>query len=115
MVITPLGDNALVLEVGNVIDEPTHRRVQTTWRALAAAPLPAVNELVPAYTTVTLFYDPAAAVQAGAPPDGIVDWLSDQVHARLKNPPKTEKPKERLMEIPVCYGGQFGPDLAWNN
>ena len=37
MQITPLGDNALVLELGTVIDESTHRRVQSAWQALAAA------------------------------------------------------------------------------
>jgi len=112
MQITPLGDNALVLELGNVIDEPTHRRVQAAWRALAAPPLPAVNELVPAYTSVTVFYDPWAAVQAGAPEQGITDWLAEKLRERLKNPPKTEKTKPRVVEIPVCYGGEFGPDLG---
>lgn len=112
MQITPLGDNALVLEVGTVIDESTHRRVQAVWRALAAAPLPAVSELVPAYTTVTVFYDPWVAVQAGAPAMGIADWLGGLLRERLKNPPKLEKTKPRVVEVPVCYGGEFGPDLA---
>jgi inhibitor of KinA len=112
MQITPLGDNALVLEVGTVIDESTHRKVQAACRALAAAPLASVSELVPAYTTVTIFYDPAAAVQAGAPAMGIADWLGDLVRERLKNPPKTDKAKPSLVEIPVCYEGEFGPDLT---
>ena len=112
MQITPLGDNALVLELGTVIDESTHRRVQTAWRALAAAPLPAVSELVPAYTTVTVFYDPWAAVQAGAPALNIADWLGGLLRERLKNPPKMEKTKPRVVDVPVCYGGEFGPDLA---
>ena len=112
MQITPLGDNALVLEVGDAIDEPTHRRVQTAWRALAAEPLPGVGELVPAYTTVTVFYDPWRAVQAGAPENGIADWLAAKLRERLKNPPKMEKFKGRTVDVPVCYGGEFGPDLA---
>jgi inhibitor of KinA len=112
MQITPLGDNALILEVGDAIDESTHRRVQTAWRALAAEPLPGVGELVPAYTTVTVFYDPWRAVQAGAPENGIADWLATKVRERLKNPPKMEKFKGRTVEVPVCYGGEFGPDLA---
>lgn len=112
MQITPLGDNALVLEVGTVIDESTHRKVQAAWRALAAAPLPAVSELVPAYTTVTVFYDPAAAVQAGASAQGIAEWMGTQLRDRLKNPPKIKKPEPRVVEVPVCYGGEFGPDLA---
>lgn len=112
MRFTPLGDNALMLEVGDVIDEPTHQRVQEAWRALAAAPLPGVTELVPTYTTVTLFYDPVLAVQAGAPETDIVEWLVAQAQDRLKHPPKMEKSKSRTVEIPVCYGGEFGPDLG---
>ena len=112
MQIIPLGDTALLLELGEVIDEPTHGRVQTAWQALAAAPLPGVTELVPAYTTVTLFYEPLQVVQAGAPEAGIADWLIAKVRERLKNPPKRERSKGRIVEIPVCYGGEFGPDIG---
>jgi inhibitor of KinA len=112
MQITPLGDNALMVEVGDVINESTHHRVQKVWRALAAAPLPGVTELVPAYTTVTAFYDPAAAVQAGAPEDSIADWLGGKLRERIKDPPKTDKFKGRTVEIPVCYDAEFGPDLG---
>ncbi|MBI2496901.1 MAG: 5-oxoprolinase subunit PxpB [Opitutae bacterium] len=112
MRFTPLGDNALMLEVGDVIDEPTHRSVQEAWRVLASAPLPGVTELVPAYTTVTLFYDPVRVVQAGAPEDRILAWLTAQVEERLKHPPKLDQPQGRTVDIPVCYGGVFGPDLA---
>lgn len=112
MRITPLGDTALTIELGDSIDESTQGRVQAAWRALQSAPLPSVTELVPAYTSVTVFYDPYAAVQAGAPDSGVVDWLSGKLRERLKNPPKTEKAKPRQVEIPVCYGGEFGPDLG---
>ena len=111
MVITPLGDMALQIEVGETIDESTHRRVQTAWRALAAAPLPGVTEIVPAYTTVTVFYDPQRAVEAGAPEDNLFDWLAVKVKERLKDPPKMEKFQSRTVEVPVCYEGDFGPDL----
>jgi inhibitor of KinA len=111
MQITPMGDSALLLELGDAINESTHRRVQTVWRALAAEPLPGVSETVPAYTTVTVFYDAWQAVQAGAPEAEIVPWLSGLIRERIKHPPKTAKVKGRLVEIPVCYGGEFGPDL----
>lgn len=112
MQITPLGDSALLVELGDAINESTHRRVQAAWKALAAEPLAGVSEVVPAYTSVTVFYDPWRVVQAGAPPDGIVAWLGQQVRERLKDPPKTAKGKPRRVEIPVCYGGDFGPDLG---
>lgn len=113
MQITPLGDGALTLTLGDSINESTHRQVQSVWRALSAEPLPGVSEVTPAYTTVTLFFDAARVVAAGAPEDGIVEWLGEQVRERIKNPPKSAKAgKTRTIEIPVCYGGEHGPDLA---
>lgn len=112
MPITPLGDMALQIEVGDTIDEQTHRRVQAVWRALAAAPLPGVVEIVPAYTTVTVYYDPALVVEAGAPEDAVVAWLGTRLEERLKSPPKAGKEKPRLVEVPVCYDAEFAPDLA---
>ncbi len=112
MPITPLGDMALQIEVGDTIDEQTHRRVQTAWRALTLAPLPGVIEVVPAYTTVTVYYDPVQVVEAGAPEDAVVAWLGLRVAERLKSPPKAEKAKPRVVEVPVCYDAEFAPDLA---
>lgn len=112
MQITPLGDAALMLTLGDSIDESTHRRVQAAWRALATEPLPGVSEVVPAYTTVTVFYDAGKVVAAGAPEADVVEWLSGRVRERLKDPPKAAKAKPRSVEVPVCYGGEFGPDLG---
>lgn len=112
MQITPMGDNALIVELGDAISESTHLRVQAAWRALAAEPLPGVSEAVPAYTTVTLFYDPALVVRAGAPAEEIVTWLGARVRERLKHPPKAANTKPRTVEVPVGYGGDLGPDLG---
>lgn len=112
MQITPLGDSALIVEMGDVINDSTHLKVQSAWRALAVEPLPGVSEAVPAYTSVTLIYDPAIAVAAGAPPDEIVEWLGKRVRERLKNPPVAANTKPRTITVPVCYSGEFGPDLG---
>lgn len=112
MRITPLGDTALRIEVGEHIDEAIHRRVQTAFLALEAAALAGVTELTPAYTTVTLFYDPVRVVEAGAPLSDLVAWLVTRVRDVLARASKSEKIKGRTIEIPVCYGGDLGPDLA---
>jgi inhibitor of KinA len=112
MQITPLGDSALMLVLGDVINASTQRQVQAAWRALAAEPLPGVSEVTPAYTSVTVFYEARRVVEAGASEDDIVNWLSARVRERLKAPPKSAKTKSRQVEIPVCYGGEFGPDLG---
>lgn len=113
MQITPLGDSALMLTLGDSITESTHRQVQAAWRALSAEPLPGVSEVTLAYTTVTVFFEARRVVEAGAPEDEVVEWLSARVRERLKNPPKSAKTgKPRTVEIPVCYGGEYGPDLG---
>lgn len=112
MLIRPLGDKALRVEVGDTIDEATHARVQAACAAIEAASLPGVRELVPAYTTVTLHYDPAAVAGAGAPVEDLAGWLGMRVEQIVKGAAKVKAPKARAVEIPVCYGGEFGPDLA---
>lgn len=113
MHFTPLGDSALIVEIGSCIDEPTHRRVQAVMAQLTQAGLAAVTELVPAYTTVTVFYDPMAAVSAGAPVNDIAGWLTQQIQSVLLhgNAVSPQVRPGRLVEIPVCYGGDYGPDL----
>lgn len=112
MLIRPLGDKALRVEVGDRIDEATHARVQAACAAIEAASLPGVRELVPAYTTVTVHYDPAAIAHAGAPVEDLAGWLGLRIEQVVKSAGKVKAAKTRVVEIPVCYGGEFGPDLA---
>lgn len=111
MRISPLGDKALRVEVGEKIDDKTHARVQAACAAIELASLPGVRELVPAYTTVTVHYDPLAVANAGAPPDDLAGWLALRVEQAVATSAKVKAPKPRVVEIPVCYGGECGPDL----
>lgn len=108
---SPLGDSALRLEVGTSLDAATHERVQAACAALEAAALPGVRELVPAYTTVTLHYDPVALAAAGAPADDLAGWLARQVESVAAGATGRAVAAGREVVIPVCYGGEFGPDL----
>jgi len=112
MRITPVGDSALRIELGERIDEATHLRVQAACAALDAAAIPGFTELVPAYTTVTAHYDPQTAAAAGAPPDDIAGWLGARAELALGKLSAKSTRKAASVEIPVCYGGEFGPDLA---
>jgi inhibitor of KinA len=112
MRITPVGDSALRLELGDAIDEATQQRVQAACAALDAALVPGLVEIVPAYTTVTAHYDAAAVIAAGAPVDDVVGWLALRVEQAMVRASARSLRKGRTVEISVCYGGEFGPDLA---
>jgi len=108
----PLGDSALRIEVGDTMDERTLARVRAADDALRSAPLEGVVEVVPAYTTLTVYYDFSAAIAAGAPADDVPKWLTARVTERLKKGGKGKSRAPQRIEIPVCYGGEFGPDLG---
>ena len=126
---TPLGDAAVAIRfdapaaagaaappgsagracAAGAADGPTEEildRVHAAVARLDAAPLPGVDDVVATFTTVTLFFDPARwscadlAAAALARLDGGV--LRSAAPAR---------PGGRIVEIPVAYGGEHGPDL----
>jgi inhibitor of KinA len=111
MRITPVGDAALRIELGDTVGEAALQRVQAACAALEAATIPGVSEWVPAYASIVAHYDPAAVVAAGASPDDIVGWLTNRLERALVSASAKSLRKGRTVEIPVCYGGEFGPDL----
>lgn len=113
MVVEALGDSALLVRLGDRIDEGTHARIQLAVQLLESPPLAAVSEIVPAYTTVTIFYQPLQAIAAGAPEADIPGWLRGHVRTRLAKLPDRAKPvRGRQVEVPVCYDDDFAPDLG---
>lgn len=110
--ISPLGDRALLLRLGTTIDAATHRRVRAVCAQLDAHPVPGTIELVPAFASVAVHYDPARVPNDSMPP-GASPYarFAAALQSALANVSEIELPEPRVLEIPVCYGGAFGPDL----
>ena len=108
----PLGDAAVVLELGQHIDPATHRLLQALGRLLDQHPPPGLREYVPAFTTLTVYYDPWVLHQrSGASPyEQMASYLQGLLPAAQAA--VADYAPGPLVEIPVCYGGEFGPDLA---
>src|SRR5688572_30494554 len=105
--IEPLGDQALLLRWGEVADVAVNRRVHALAGKLRAANPAWLVDCVPAYASLAVFFDGANV--RGTDPGAVVgEWLSTLVDA-----PGTDAgaSPSRLVEIPVCYGGEHGPDL----
>jgi inhibitor of KinA len=115
MHITPLGDSAITLHVRETFDQSPEEAMDQVlgyFDFLRRADLPAVTELAPAYTTVTLFYDPTRAVAAGASPSAVFEWMAARVQTEIANGiVRLKRSPASAIEIPVCYDQQFGPDL----
>ncbi|RZK46396.1 MAG: 5-oxoprolinase subunit PxpB [Hymenobacter sp.] len=107
----PLGDAAVVLELGQAIDLATHQLIQALARVLGQHPLPGLREYVPAFTTLTVYYDPWVLSQTSQvlPYAQVASYLQSLLPAAQAA--AASYAPGPLVEIPVCYGGDFGPDL----
>jgi len=107
--IEPLGESALLLRFGAGLDPEANARVHAASATLHAAHLPGVIDIVPAYATLGLHYDPSAWIDGhGRPP-----WrnIAGAVKAIFRAPPVQADRDAAAIEIPVCYGGAFGSDI----
>lgn len=108
--ISPQGDRCLMVEFGQKVDRETNLRARALAQYLDDHPLPGVLDVVPAFTSVAIHYRPEALVEAAA--NGLpYDLLAARVEQVLQAGVERKAPAQRRVEIPVCYGGDFGPDL----
>jgi len=98
------GDSALVVEFGNEISQEVNRRVHTLANALGEGSFPGLGELVPTYRSLLVHYDPLRLSCDE------VKALVSEVFQKCEESPSFEP---RLIEIPVIYGGEFGPDIEF--
>lgn len=108
MKLEPLGDSAVVATLGTGIDGALLDSVLGFAAAVGAARRRGITDVVPAYATVTAFYDPLQFAEAPADAYAEVCRFLESCQGR----PAGDGPAPRAFEIPVCYGGDFGPDLA---
>jgi inhibitor of KinA len=100
----PLGDSALLVQFGETIDREVHNQVRQFAERLAEHPTLGRLELTTAFTTACVFYDPTCVSFAD---------LCEQLQPLADEPNRRRTSAVRVVEIPVCYGGQYGPDLAF--
>ena len=116
MKIEPLGDSALIVRVVDDFaanPDGSVNAVLAAFRCLEAAGIPGVIELAPAYTTIGVFYDPGR-IELSASGQSPFDVIETKIRSVL-NAPSFENETEivtPVVEIPVCYGGELGPDLG---
>lgn len=109
----PLGDCGVRIQFGDAISPVVNARIRRFGAALDAAPIDGMTEWVCGYAVVTVYYRPWIIGY-----DNLCAALRERF---LKSEAMLSEAdsEERVVEIPVCYGGEFGPDLeevaAWHH
>lgn len=107
--IETLSDSCLLLRLGERIELELNRRVHDLADALRQRSFDWIEDLVPAYASLAVFVKPAAIGSGCITLEAVARLMQDTLDAL----PEGESTVEagRLVQIPVCYGGEFGPDL----
>src|SRR5579871_3651723 len=113
--IFPLGDSAITIDLGNYIDDQHNMLALALHDWLQAHPFPGMTDIIMAYSSVTVFYDPAVTAGAGIGGGGVFGGLEALLKRALAGIDGRERaaPEGRVHRLPVCYEGEYAPDLAW--
>lgn len=96
------GEGALTVHLGDGIDPAVNRRVTALQGAIGSAGLRGITDLIPAYADLTVCYD-CTVISAKA--------LQRQLRRLLDSLSVAGQDRRRVFRLPVCYGGDYGPDL----
>ena len=96
------GDRALVVEFGDRVDRALSERVLRLDAIIRSNPPAGIVETVPTFRSLIVYYDPLLTSRAE---------LQSAIAVLLDLGDKTRS-GARLWRVPVCYEGEFAPDLA---
>ncbi len=98
------GDTSLSVEFGNEISESINHDIRAYKIALEKAGIPGIVETVPTYRSLMVHYDPSV-IRYGE--------LRKKLETLLGEMDEIVIPPSPVLEIPVLYGGEMGPDLPF--
>jgi KipI family sensor histidine kinase inhibitor len=101
--IEAASDHSLLVSFGDRIERSLHERVRALAQSLLATPAHGVVNVHPAYASVLIDFRPLEVP---------LEDMEEEVRSRIGQCEMRDATESRLMEVPVCYGGEFGPDLG---
>lgn len=99
-----MGDRSVLIELGDEISPQVNRRVREFYVVLLENPIEGLIEIVPAYRSFLIIYDPLKL-------DLVM--IKNRLEDLQKKIEGIEIPQPKTLEIPVVYGGEYGPDMEW--
>lgn len=97
------GDRAIIVEFGNMISPEINAKIGSMVKAIDKENIEGIIEIIPTYRSIQIVYDPM-----------MVDY--EIFINRLKEMEKSLDDvltESRIVEIPIVYGGEYGPDIEF--
>ncbi|MBI2284352.1 MAG: 5-oxoprolinase subunit PxpB [Bacteroidetes bacterium] len=104
------GDHAVTIALGNGVSVAVNEQVMRLYRYLVAQKAEAVLDIIPAYNSLTVVYNPLLLIRKypGRSPYGMMQSRLQQSVAAMGH---IQEQTARKMEIPVCYDRSLAPDM----
>ncbi|MGC9197140.1 MAG: 5-oxoprolinase subunit PxpB [Syntrophobacteraceae bacterium] len=97
------GDTGVSVEFAEAIDPGINRLVRSLHKRLKEGAYPGIIDMGPTYRCLFIRYDPFLCS---------LEKLTCIIEESLEAPEAEDEGEERVIEVPVCYGGPFGPDIG---
>lgn len=98
----PAGDTGLLIDFGQEIDPLVNAKARAMAREIKKNLVQGVEEIIPTYRSLMIIYDPLKIL-----PEQLINFI-EQAQESLDD---SDAGTGKVVEIPVCYGGEFGPDI----
>ncbi len=100
--VLPCGETAVSVEIGNEIDQAVNDRVHALFKTLKTLSPPGIVNMTPTYRSLLIQYDPW---------DCSFEQLLILIERQFGSTATAASTEPETITIPVCYGGDLGPDL----
>jgi inhibitor of KinA len=109
----PLGDTALLIDFGNIINEEINDDVLKLYKFLISQQHPFIKDLVPAYSSLAVYYDIMDVLHHMEEGSTAFDVMAEVIDALIRNAGDVDKVPGRTINVPVCYAEKFATDIHY--
>lgn len=100
----PAGDSSLIISFGEDVDENINKKVLHLCEEIEKDSIKGIVELIPTYRDLCINYHPM---------ETSIQLLREVVEKHVNEDVATEEQHRNIVEVPVIYGGEYGPDLDY--
>ncbi len=111
--IFPIGDSALTLDFGNVIDRRINNYVLSLFNCFKKKNIAGLLDIVPAYSSLSFHYNVFMVRQSGSKGFTAFEIIKQRIEKELEQHNPQETKHQRKISIPVCYSPRFAPDIEF--
>jgi len=102
--IKTVGDSSILIEFRQEISPEVNARITAVVRLIKEQQIEGIVDMIPSFCALLINYDPRIITYA---------QILERMEKLLNLDVETEEIASTVYEIPVCYGGEYGPDLEF--